>query len=331
MLSYIFSILNFTNPNNYVLRFLVIITLISLLYHFYVKRLDQTSLIQIQESMQNISHYQPEPYVLKQNENVYDEFYVEMYDPLTSVILRTDWEIQDVIIDIMKPDKANSTILDIGAGTGYKVFQMRELGYPHVYGVDKSSAMIERGDKFFPNLDIKLGDVLEPMLYDKNTFSHILCSHFTIYEIENKPLFFKNCYNWLQASGYLSIHLVDPLRFDPVIRVDDNAKSIGDNTNETRNTTTKLELFNCFYEATYDFSQYKTTKQVLYSQKFIDNTTQNNNKTTIRHNEQTLYMDSIKSILQMATNAGFIVHGQVNMGKYNNDEHSYFFILERTM
>jgi beta-lactamase class D len=51
----------------------------------------------------------------------------------------------------------------------------------------------------------------------------------------------------------------------------------------------------------------------------------------IRKNEQTLQMESIDEILDMAKHAGFIVHGKTGMHGINGDDNQFLYILERTM
>jgi hypothetical protein len=75
----------------------------------------------------------------------------------------------------------------------------------------------------------------------------------------------------------------------------------------------------------------KSTEQVVFKEKFIDKETKH-----VRENEQTFYMDSISSILKMASQAGFIVKGKVDMSKVNKkgpyaDRFQFLYILERVM
>jgi hypothetical protein len=63
---------------------------------------------------------------------------------------------------------------------------------------------------------------------------------------------------------------------------------------------------------------------MTFTETFVDKKTKH-----IRQNEQTLYMDTIENIEKMASSAGFIFHGKVNMKKCSNgDENQYLYILE---
>ena len=54
--------------------------------------------------------------------------------------------------------------------------------------------MIDNAILNFPNLKTKIGNIKNPMIYDKYTFSHILCTGFTLYHIKDKLSFFRNVY-----------------------------------------------------------------------------------------------------------------------------------------
>ena len=87
-----------------------------------------------------------------------------------------------------------------------------------------------------------IGNATEVMLYPAHTFTHITCLYFTIYDIKNKFLFFRNCYEWLQPGGYLTVHLVDRDSIDPLLTnrqhpfllSDANKVKIGDATSYVR-------------------------------------------------------------------------------------------------
>jgi hypothetical protein len=66
-----------------------------------------------------------------------------------------------------------------------------------------------------PRTEREAGRRPEPMVYDKGTITHILCTDFTIYQIEDKASF-RNCYFWLKPYGRIFIHLVDKHKYNPV-------------------------------------------------------------------------------------------------------------------
>jgi len=44
-----------------------------------------------------------------------------------------------------------------------------------------------------------------------------------------------------------------------------------------------------------------------------------------------MYMEKLDTILKLATDNGFILHGKVNMKNSNGDENQYLYILERSL
>jgi ubiquinone/menaquinone biosynthesis C-methylase UbiE len=275
-------------------------------------------------------HYKPinegfsqkEHFISKYNENIYDDFYVEMYDKINKPIWRTLHEINS-IVQITQPDKS-SIFLDIGSGTGHIVNELTELGY-NTYGVDKSQAMIEYSTKKFPDIMVKNGDVMDTMLYDKSVFSHVLCLYFTIYQFKDKSLFFRNCYFWLKPGGYLILHLVDRKTYDIHVPA---AKHFlfgsPQRFRESRDTDSIVEFDNFKYKLSYQFNYDKNETTV--KETFTDSINGN-----VRQNENILYMEDINDIIQIASRNGFIVHGKIDLKESSMDKNQFFYFLERAL
>jgi SAM-dependent methyltransferase len=237
---------------------------------------------------------------------------------------RSSFEI-NTVIQMTQPTQ-DSVFLDVGSGTGHLVAALEYEGY-RVYGIDKSPAMVERCEKSFPNSEIVCKDVLDTMAFEHNTFSHILCTGMTIYEIQDKEAFFKNCYYWLLPNGYLILHLVHRDKFNTIVPAAQTA-FLQTNTGSKKQGEDRITKTNIDFPGFSYFSEYifpKSDSTVLFTEKF------SNSNGNIRQNEQTLYMDSIDSILKIAIRRGFIVHSKMNMSKANGDENQYLYVLERAM
>jgi SAM-dependent methyltransferase len=262
-------------------------------------------------------------FILKSNGEIYDGFYSKMYANIMDCENRGEFEMK-TILDMTQLSKKNSVILDIGSGTGHLVEIFRKKGY-RIYGVDKSPAMIDAQSSQFPKCETKCGDVVNPMEFEHNTFTHILCMGMTIYDFENKSIFFKNCYHWLMSNGYLILHLVDPDKYDstPIA-----AKPTGIETpqkymsGDVRITNSNIDIENVNYKSEYDFS----SEKVEMKETFTDIATGK-----IRQNQQTLYMEKREKILTIAKMCGFIIHAQMNMNEYNGDSHQFIYVLEKIM
>jgi SAM-dependent methyltransferase len=267
-----------------------------------------------------------------------------LYDDIQKPEQRNLYEIMVLIKQTMPTEKSN--MLDIGCGTGSLVNQLNKMGY-HAYGIDKSQEMIKMAEKKHYNNDdftplklpvtdlygaphkgansnlhwYKCTDIVDPMLFEPSTFSHILCTNFTIYEFENKTQFFRHCFHWLKSGGYLFLHLVEPDKFDTIAPVgkynlDKNPQRIS----KKRITDTTVDFPNYEYKSSYEFGE----NLALFKETFTDKKTKN-----IRQNEQQLYFLSVVEILDIAKKNGFIVHSKADMEECIDDENQFLYIFER--
>jgi SAM-dependent methyltransferase len=160
---------------------------------------------------------QMQKFILKRDADAYDEFYAHIYDKIHLPEDRCKNELK-LILEATSADET-SVFLDIGCGTGETLKTLNDVG-AQCFGIDKSEAMVKTAQtKCSPKEigSIKNADVLDAMNYNRQTFSHILCLYYTIYEIENKAKFFQNCRYWLKNGGVLVVHLVDKSKFNTVM------------------------------------------------------------------------------------------------------------------
>jgi SAM-dependent methyltransferase len=260
-------------------------------------------------------------FVLKREQDIYDDLYVDMYDNLKDTEHRSESELIQ-ILKMTEPSTKHSNFLDIGSGTGYIVNQLNSAGF-RAYGLDKSKSMIKYCELKYPNIEIKEGDVFDPMNFERGTFTHILCTNFTIYEFKDKLSFFKNCQAWLMPNGYLILHLVKPDKF----KITNPNREPNDSKNEKKTQKRELDTAANFDDYSYKaYYENSNPTAMTFTETFIDKKTKH-----IRQNEQTLYMETIENIEKMASSAGFIFHGKVDMKKCSNgDENQYLYILERS-
>lgn len=261
---------------------------------------------------------QKEPFTIQRGLGVYDEFYSEIHDRLYNTETRSEKEAVN-IINATQPDKTISHFLDIGCGTGCLVNALKKRGYAAI-GIDKSAAMIETGVERRPDAKsaMKCGDALDTMAFERGMFTHILCMDRTIYEIEDKIAFLRNCKHWLQPGGYLFLHLVEPGEFNAIVPLGQPKGLVKDTdelkmANGKRITDTAIDFFDFKYTSSYDFSQYDKSGVVAQTEKFVDATTNN-----VRQNEHTYFMRPTRSILEDARYCGFVLNGQFisTMDKY---------------
>lgn len=303
MFSLLVSIFTSQNPKKYWLNTLIILGLILAIIYWYKTQ------PKVSEGFSQDSRF-----ALKINDGVYDDFYAKIYDTLMQPKARSDYEITQ-IVEKTKPSN-KSVFLDIGSGTGDLVYGLDNIGY-NVHGVELSSAMVDQALTKYPDLSLKQGDAMEPMLYEPNTFTHILCTGMTIYQMENKPAFFRNCRSWLMPHGYLVLNLVDRNGFDTIVpggkpALLKNPQMYADK----RITDTVIDFTDFEYKAGYKFKD----KTATFKETFIDGLTKN-----VRQNETTFYMEDTKDILAMALGAGFKQIGENDLAGFNGDSKNFLY------
>jgi SAM-dependent methyltransferase len=303
--------------NQFLFELLILLAVVVLVFLFY-KSLYKKK--QGQEGFQ-----QQEKFVLKENIDVYDDFYGEIYDTLMLPNERVKYEIE-IIFKSLQPSQMHANMLDIGSGSGVLVNYLKEQGY-RAYGLEKSKAMIDISKERY-NIDVKCTDVEESMAYDRALFTHIFCMNFTIYEIENKFKMFKNCYYWLQNNGYLIIHLADKDNFNTIIPAGktDIIHSI-QQLDDKRITSTFIDFADFTYKSDFANDSNNNKNCMIHKETFTDKATNN-----IRQNERMLYFDTTDEIIDMALRAGFIARGFTTMENGpSRDKYQRIYILERLM
>lgn len=260
---------------------------------------------------------QRDKFILKQGNDIYDNFYVDIYDDLTENQARTNFEIRE-ILHVTKLKK-NSKVLDIGSSTGHHVNEFKKEGYDAI-GMDKSEEMVIKAKENYPELHYKQGDVMNAMNFQDETFDMITCLYFTLYYIENKQQFFKNCYDWLKPKGYLVVHLVNRDKFDPILPVANPIAMVSVQKYAKERLTTSVVKFNGFqYKAVFDLNDDIGT----FTETMEDDNTHN-----VRQNIHTFHMSPQREILALATELGFELVGHINMVTCQY-AHQYLYVLRK--
>lgn len=251
---------------------------------------------------------QREKFVIKEGGAIYDSFYSKLYDALIFNEIKNEYEVGQIINSTHPTEK--SLILDIGSGTGDHVGTFISKRLKSV-GLDTSPAMVSVAREKYPQAEFTVGSALNIMIYPAHTFTHITSLNFTLYYMQNKYAFFRNCYEWLKPGGYLVIHLVDRNKFNPILK---NANPY----NIMKPVTTLIRFDDFRFKSQFnldDNTNIGTLEETI---------TDNENK--VRKHIHRLYMPTIRTILNQAKDAGFIVEGKVDLSavQYDNE---YLYIL----
>lgn len=257
---------------------------------------------------------------LREDNQVYDDFYANIYDSLTYEDTKNDFELRQVI-KLTEPT-SKSIILDIGSGTGHHIKQFTDLGITNATGVDKSVSMVKKAKELNPNNKYINGDVLNASLFKNNEFTHITCFYFTLYYLNNKKAFFTNCFNWLMPGGHLIVHIVDKDMFDPILPPANPLLMVSPQRYAKKRITHSNIVFNEFkYNSEFKVND---NNDAMFVEKF---TTRKEDK-LFRKNKHKLFMEDLDDILVIARNAGFIEKEKIDMVRVTY-EYQYLYVFQK--
>lgn len=209
----------------------------------------------------------------KTNSDLYDKEYATIYDTIHYDYYRVQKD-----LTILEPTTTpDSSVLDIGSGTGVHVNELNKKGI-HCIGIDDSSAMIQYSKKY-KQYYIK-GDVLNMGAFHPETFSHITCFYYTFYYIENKEQLLYNIHQWLMPDGLFIVHLTTKCNFG------------------------QPNVVSPQFSYKRKIKENKVYETITYPKK------------TVR-NEHTFYMESIPFIVELAKKQGFSVESKDNYDLHN--------------
>lgn len=254
----------------------------------------------------------------KTGNDLYDGFYASIYDHLVYNQAHNDFTVGEIISKTAP--SSSSLVLDIGSGTGHHVAQLGAQTGAKVQGVDVSAAMVAKAKENYPESTFKQGDVNDPYLYQPDTFTHILCLYFTLYYVEDKGVFFANCWRWLRPGGSLIVHIVDRDRFDPILPPSNPLIAISPQRYaKERITTSKVAFDDLKYTGKFELDG----KSARFKEKFEHPETGK-----VRENEHVFYMDDEQDIIKAAQAEGFTIQGKVDMVRAGY-ENQYLYILAK--
>jgi SAM-dependent methyltransferase len=313
--SYIYNSIFINNSDdNKFFRELLLISFIVIIYYVYIKYVDDSELIYEKEGFS-----QDEDYVYKRNDEVFDRFYIEIMDELYRNTISFPLEIEH-IIKSTHPDN-NSKILNLSSNTGLFVNEFKKYNN-NVFGCESSQNMINYSNEMYPNSVIIKGDINNPMLFNTNSFTHIICNNFNFYRFKNKDKVFKQCFYWLKPNGYLILHLINPDKFDTIMPI---AKPVFykniQNWCDNRITKCEVNFIGFKYRSEYNYNNNNT---LLLKEKFTDKGSNN-----IREQEREYYIESLKTIEKLAQLNNFHLHSKAKMTKINGDDYQYIYIFEK--
>jgi SAM-dependent methyltransferase len=256
-------------------------------------------------------------FVIRRGSDIFDDFYVDVYDSLLYDEFRNNYEIGRLVEETKITKK--SVIADIGCATGHTVGSLANFGY-NVKGIDFSKSLIKKAKENYPEALFEVADIRKALTFEPSSLSHITCFYFTIYMIQHKRRFFENCIQWLMPGGYLVLHLVDRNNFDPILPVGNVFTGVDpQNYAEKRITSTVASFENHDYTAKFN---------IKGDDAYLVESFKSKNDGSIRKNEHHMYMPTQERILAMARDAGFIIISKSDMKSCQHDN-QFIYVLQK--
>lgn len=314
-LSYIYNSL-FINKSddNKMFKELLTISMIALVYYVYKDKVDDSDdLYKLEGFTQN------DKYIFKNNNDCFDDFYISMYNTIYNNYKHFPLELEHIIKSTMPTN--NSVILDLCSRTGLFVNELNKYNY-NAHGLENCNNMIEFSNKNYPKNNIIKGTITNPMTFNTNSFTHIICNNFNIYRFKDKGLMFRHCYYWLKPNGYFIVHLIDPYKFDTLMPVAKPTfyKNIQKKFKD-RIKKSNVNFLGFNYHSELIFEDDNILK---INEKFKDKQSGN-----VRQQERILYLDSLDNIEKLAQLNGFHLHSKAKMTRINGDKYQFIYIFEK--
>lgn len=310
----------------------LIILLITGIVYFLLKRRLQEGFAS--KGFSGLSHQQ-ETFKQYEDQDIYDDFYAEMYDDLMFDNSRHAYEVNELSRDVGLTK--TSRILDVGCGLGDLVHALREKKFDCM-GVDSSPAMIAQALKKYPKLDtptrsgtienqqtaiVRTADAMNPSIVPPSSLTHVLCMNFTIYCLKDKRQFFSNAYEWLQPGGTLVVHMVNRNKFDPILPGGDPFIHVNpQHYVENRIMDTEIVFKDIKYKA--KFNLIKENNEAILEERFKDRNTQK-----VRKHIHHLSMPTQRAMIDQAIEYGFTLKGKIDMEPCGY-EHQYLYVLVKS-
>jgi hypothetical protein len=238
---------------------------------------------------------QTSPFVLKLNDEIYDAFYMEVYDKLY-VPERGAASLSRAIerLPYLKKKLRSMIVSD----TGNLMGTLRNRGFTDAHTVHKSSdAVAHMRSKYRDN--VINGDILLTMFFGNSSIASFIFADLSFYryDTDKRRTILGNIRHWLTPHGLLLVHLVDSQRFDTVLPAAREFMDLQKYASE-RITANEVDFNSFSYLNSYEFAK----DRVVRTETFTDKSTQ-----FVRKNEQTFYMPTIRdSVLEICAR-GFVV------------------------
>lgn len=255
---------------------------------------------------------QDSSFVLKQNDEIYDTFYMQIYDELYI----PSKHVKKISNTIVKYRYRKSDLLLLVCITGDQAKSLQTY-FDNVYMINSSKDAVSYMKTKYPTLakNIKYDDLRRSMNYEENSLTFVVFTQFCIYKYPeiSRQIIFENMNRWLVEHGMVFIELVEPHQFDTVLPIASNYFDLQKHASK-RIMQNEVDFQAFSYTNSFTFKD----SNLLVTETFVDKKTK-----FIRKNEQVFYMLPIEKMVKEFLTYGFIAKGRITITK--NSKYIYVF------
>jgi len=255
------------------------------------------------------------------DERCYDKFYAKVYDPLVQPLARAPLETKVPLEWFQEKGRMPEDIrvADIGCGTGNHVELFARLGVRSVVGFDRSSDMIEEAKRRYPEREYIVGDATVATMATADQFDLVTMYYFTVYLVPERTQMLKNIFLWLAPGGLFVCHIVNKLKFDPILEAASPFVGFSVQKYADERVTKSAVTFDEF-EYTGDFQLHGSRAMYEETFRFKDG--------SVRRHEQRVWMPNIDAIVAEIAGVGFKYAHHVDLTPIGY-EYNYLFFFEK--
>ena len=293
--------------NNNNKQWLYILLLFSFIFLFYKGIKSILNKATTNSTSTNEGFTQDAPFVLKQDDAIDDDFYIPFYREMTKKNELYKNEITDILTSTQASPEL-SVILVVGSTTGNEIEYLHDdKGYTEIMGVHHNNRVVgaQAQDQQQQQLMMCADVCADPMLFDRKTFTHILCLGTSLQHMKDDDAFFKNARQWLCLGGYLAIRCVTNPKEFLLPTTTNHSKT------EFMDFSYKVDI-----EPTATATATDKTLAVLMKETFI------NQQGQVRENERTFILEPPTQLVEKVARRGFTPKGEF---KYKNGTVVYLF------
>ncbi len=254
----------------------------------------------------------------------YDAFYCRAYDILVQPSARAGMEVK-IPLEFMESEAGGSRarttlrVADLGCGTGNHVELFAREGVHSIVGYDKSTAMIAEAKRRYPDRSFVEGDLTTATLMPADSVDLATMYYFTIYMVPDRTAMLKNIYLWLAPGGVFACHIVNKLKFDPVLEA--ASPFLGFSIQKyADDRVTKSEVAFEEFDYTGDFQLHGSRAMWEEEFRFKDG--------RVRRHEQRVWMPNIDAVVKEITDVGFKLLHHADMTPIGY-EYQYLFMFQK--